>query len=499
MIDFVKILILNPDHEALLKSLNFASQIDEKTSRRTNNKTVAKFHFCTVEMNTKGDVIFRGSLHILWNSINNVKAPNYNKNKPYFGFNGNDFTASNVFEMRTYLSSVLKCTPEQMVFQKMEFGLNNQVTFNPKLFVKNVLFHKGLLFEHFHDYNYSIVKHHAFWLKIYNKSNQYKMPDHTLRTELKVVNTRELNKLGITTFADVNYTTLSNAFYSLLQRFDEVVYYDHTINPEGFTEAQLSRLYQYQNKHYWIDDLTKQNRRHHKNRLQKIIVNKSKNIHAIIRQEMIKKAVQLIPNIKAANIKNTLPIQRVCKTKNTLPITRNTQALKKTNTLPIPTYNSVGNGKVTPLKKQSPTPSKKTVSKPSKNQEQKTSSKPLSKKAVSKRQIKTSKSPKLCRLTGLDISMQKANSILLSHTGLKYYYATDRPKFWRVYNKYLSKKWVDADFDKQIKELAHNIRNKHHGCKTRNNYSENNLFHKQAIFKLETQLENVIKNDTLKN
>ena len=45
-------------------------------------------------------------------------------------------------------------------------------------------------------------------------------------------------------------------------------------------------------------------------------------------------------------------------------------------------------------------------------------------------------------------------------------------------NKYLSKRWVHANFDKQIKELAHNIRNKYTGCRTRNNnnYLENNLF-----------------------
>ena len=479
MIDFVKILIHNPDHNALLQSLNFASEIDEKTSRRTNNKTVAKFHFCRVEMDTKGNVIFTGSLHILWNSINNVKAPNYSKNKPYFGFNGNDFTISNVFEMRTYLSSVLKCTPEQMVFQKMEFGLNNRVLFNPKLFVKNLLYHYGLIFEHYHNHNYSIVKHQLYWLKIYNKSNQYGMINHILRTELKIVNTGELKKeTGIKTFADVTPTTLNNAFSSLLERFDEVVYYDHTINLEGFTEGQLSKLYQYQNKHYWFDELTKQNRRHHKNRLQKIILNKSENLHAIIRQEMIKKAEQLNPNSKAANIKNTLPIIDVCKSKNTLPIIRNAQASEKTKTLPITTYNSVLISKVTPPQKQTSIPNKKKVSKPIKTQGQKTSSKSLSKKAVSKRQIKASNEPRLCKVTRLDISMQKADSILLSHTGLRYYHATEPTTFYRVLNKYLSRKWMNADFEKQIKELAHNIRNKHHSCITRNssNDFQNDLF-----------------------
>lgn len=65
-----------------------------------------------------------------------------------------------------------------------------------------------------------------------------------------------------------------------------------------------------------------------------------------------------------------------------------------------------------------------------------------------------------CIITGLDISMQKEGSFLLSHTGLKYYYAHNRKLFDEVKNKYLSVKWFYADTETQIKEIAHNIRNK---------------------------------------
>jgi hypothetical protein len=65
----------------------------------------------------------------------------------------------------------------------------------------------------------------------------------------------------------------------------------------------------------------------------------------------------------------------------------------------------------------------------------------------------------LCKVTGINISMQKDNSILLSHTGLKYYYETDRKIFEQVKRKYLSKQWNGANFETQIKEIAHNIRN----------------------------------------
>ncbi len=65
----------------------------------------------------------------------------------------------------------------------------------------------------------------------------------------------------------------------------------------------------------------------------------------------------------------------------------------------------------------------------------------------------------LCKVTGLNISMQKDDSILLSHTGLKYYYKTDKKIFEQIKRKYLSKRWRTADCETQIKEIAHNIRN----------------------------------------
>ncbi|ESU29481.1 hypothetical protein FLJC2902T_08870 [Flavobacterium limnosediminis JC2902] len=65
----------------------------------------------------------------------------------------------------------------------------------------------------------------------------------------------------------------------------------------------------------------------------------------------------------------------------------------------------------------------------------------------------------VCKVTGLDISMQKENSLLLSHTGLKYYYLTDKKTFEQIKRRYLSGKWVFSDYKMQIKEIAHNIRN----------------------------------------
>ncbi len=65
----------------------------------------------------------------------------------------------------------------------------------------------------------------------------------------------------------------------------------------------------------------------------------------------------------------------------------------------------------------------------------------------------------LCKVTGLNIEMQKNDSVLLSHTGLRYYYQTDRKIFEQIKRRYLSKRWSSSDFETQIKEIAHNIRN----------------------------------------
>lgn len=73
----------------------------------------------------------------------------------------------------------------------------------------------------------------------------------------------------------------------------------------------------------------------------------------------------------------------------------------------------------------------------------------------------------LCQVTKINISMQKNDSILLSHTGLKYYYKSDRKVFEQIKRQYLSKQWIKSDIDKQIKEIAHNIRNAKSNQKTK--------------------------------
>jgi hypothetical protein len=87
----------------------------------------------------------------------------------------------------------------------------------------------------------------------------------------------------------------------------------------------------------------------------------------------------------------------------------------------------------------------------------------------------------ICSVTGLTISMQKPDSVLLSHTGLKYYFETDKKVFEQVKRKYLSKVWINSDFETQIKEIAHNIRN----AKSNQTIKQNRIYKPQQLNILE--------------
>ena len=86
---------------------------------------------------------------------------------------------------------------------------------------------------------------------------------------------------------------------------------------------------------------------------------------------------------------------------------------------------------------------------------------PLIIKSIHTPLLKTidAKNDTFCKVTKVNISMQKDSSLLLSHTGLKYYFRTDKKIFEQIKRRYLSKRWYNSDFETQIKEIAHNIRN----------------------------------------
>ena len=326
MIDYAKIYLLNITIPKLLQSsvLDFKSEISKTTGEIDERVLVAEYRFCKITIKTiqtenelnRTHVIFTGSIHKMWNSLNGIVAPNYNPNKPYNGFNGNQFTISNILEMRKHLESLFDCNASQMVFQNIELGVNTTIPFNPKLFLKGLLYHKNQLFEYSHSGNNSQVIHQWFILKIYNKSHQYKMTGDVLRVEIKIMKMIALEHLGINTFADINPNTLQKAETLLLKRFDEVMHYDYTIDKNKVSKLKLEQLKSYSNPRFWIEDLKPNHRDRHKKNLKAITLQFSGNLHQQIRNDILQKCVTI--NQQTQNL-NCVTINRLSIRVNTIP------------------------------------------------------------------------------------------------------------------------------------------------------------------------------------
>ena len=253
-------------------------------------KCVAEYHFCKITIYETGSVYFTGSLHKLWNSLNNIKAPNYRENY-YKGFNGNLFTLKDVIKIRGHLTALLGCQSYHMLFHNVEFGVNISTAFKPREFIKGLLYHKGLDFEFKDHKNRASLPHQRYVVKIYNKSYQYGMSENTLRIELQIKKMEELKKIGIRTFDDINKDTFDKAKNLILKRFDEVVYCDPTINRKALTIAQKRSLNKYSNPMFWIEEVQPNHRDRHKKSLLKMNEEKSNNLKGKIRKGIIEKCV----------------------------------------------------------------------------------------------------------------------------------------------------------------------------------------------------------------
>lgn len=69
--------------------------------------------------------------------------------------------------------------------------------------------------------------------------------------------------------------------------------------------------------------------------------------------------------------------------------------------------------------------------------------------------------PRKCLVTGLDISMQKKESLFLYTTGVMYYH-DHHPGTYKDLENRLSSKWDQESFEVRCREIAHSIRNEYH-------------------------------------
>ena len=298
-------MLLGINPAELLEKNNFDFKMTVSRNGGQIHKYVAEYHFCKITVYESGLILFTGSIHKLYNSIKGIYAPNYFSNiqTQNKGFNGNQFTLSNIIYVRDHLMKLFKCEATQMVFQNIEFGINTTPKIDQLSFLQGLLYHKGKRFESKYDGNFYYCEHQQYRIKIYNKSEQYGMITPTTRIEISLKKSKKINELDIYTFADITTNTLENAKLELLRQFDEVAYYDYTIRKDKLSNRLQMHMLKYCTLKFWLIDLKPQHRDRHKKKLQEIIIKHSGNLKAKFAIDILKKCVTInhLENIKVCN------------------------------------------------------------------------------------------------------------------------------------------------------------------------------------------------------
>ncbi|WP_299713788.1 hypothetical protein [uncultured Tenacibaculum sp.] len=217
-----------------------------------DNKRVAEHHFCKIIVYDNGTVLFKGSMHKMYNSLKGIKPPNINSLSVYKGFNGNDFTAQNVNFVITYLEKLFDTNRYNFTIKKIEVGLNIKIDFNPLLVIKNLLEVGGTAFEFKYNNNFAVCEKSDYFLKVYNKSSQYNLDEAILRIELKTRKTRVFKKANINTLGDLTPYKLNEAINILLKHWNKVLIYDCTIKESELTNSQKKMVKnKFQHIKYW--------------------------------------------------------------------------------------------------------------------------------------------------------------------------------------------------------------------------------------------------------
>ena len=390
--DYIKIIIknLNP---AILEAnllLDFYDTVnlstgEIKTINRNGQKVTpsknATYNGLEFKIYDSGTITIAGSLHKYWNN----GAHNYN-----------DFNNVAVLWVLRDLKKKFNIEPEQCILKCLEVGINIFPPIHTNVIIDNCFLHKTKTFEHKYksdEGNYKQWRHSQYIIKLYNKALQYEkhfdIGTEIMRFEIKYLKMQKLNERGIYSLQDLVNYGLHNFKDEVLNEWQNVLYYDNTIQIDRLTTKLKKAVLGYSNPNYWIGLLANNQSKnfvYHKNQLKKITLRNSNKIQDLITEIMSKKIDFL--NSKTIQI-DPLTI------KSKWIVLDNSKELKK----------------------------------------------------------------HLCKVTGFNISMQKSNSVLLSHTGLKYYHKNNKKVFEQIKRRYLSNRWSSSDYETQIKEIAHNIRN----------------------------------------
>ncbi|RXG33007.1 hypothetical protein [Leeuwenhoekiella marinoflava] len=227
------------------KTIKLTSRFDYETGEILEFPKNGKYY--NMEANiTKNASYLKGSLQKFGNLYQGLGNQNYN-----------DFSFCDCKEYLQILCDDLYIIPDKTKITNLEFGLNIEVPYDPKILIEDAL----LMFD-FKDHNiregfngkgnYKEFKKSDYSIKVYNKSKQYKQSTHILRIELKIIRARILERNNIFSLADLSREeTHETLFELLLASFEKLMIIDVDKLNKALKTDEINHLKNFTNPNYW--------------------------------------------------------------------------------------------------------------------------------------------------------------------------------------------------------------------------------------------------------
>lgn len=297
MIDYAKFVItgINPNELLNNSLLNFFDKIERKTGllgtyqQAKYKGLLFKIYYGNDANEWYSRITFEGSLHKFWNNGKH---------------NYNDFGIKELLEVLEILKTKFGITPKNCYINQIEIGINLNVDFNVYDFLTCCIMHKTNRLK-WHKTNskghYLLAEYQRYIFKLYDKATQYKnqkykIENEILRIEIKYRNMEDLRtKYKIFTFEDLLVFGLENFIPLLIEKWQEVVFYENEI----FENTKYK--HKYNNVNFW-EELKPENFKYHRKEMYKKIKKHGKNTKDYITKAIQEKSIELLQILPKLNI-----------------------------------------------------------------------------------------------------------------------------------------------------------------------------------------------------
>lgn len=248
MVDFVKIYTWSKGIR-LIEWLDFTTEVSRKTGEASEFE-IAKWNNLNLKSYDNGRLEITGSLHKFANS----------------GFHNHDlFSQQRVVLTINHLCQELRLNPVKCNLVNIEFGLNLGFN-NPNEVLRSLISHRNEPFNSQHHGYYRECEKDEYYIKCYNKSQQFNLSRGILRFELKFKRSRQISRFGIKTLSDLTSTHWVSPIINELHKvWCELLFVDRSVIKNSdlhltsqdywspLPKKQRQRQYRKYKKRYGVD------------------------------------------------------------------------------------------------------------------------------------------------------------------------------------------------------------------------------------------------------